>query len=1207
MKLLEILRFEVEYRLRRPATWVFLLTYIALAFMVTTGMLVEEAERAGDLHANGPAGIAGANILISMISLLITAGLFSGAALRDIETRMHPLFATSAITKTDYLGGRFTGALLVNVLLAAAVPLALMLFMQPPFVSPEFIGPFRVAAYVQPYVLLLLPNIFFTGALLFAVAVLTRRSLPVFAVAAFLFFAALLLEEVMAEQFAMGPLAALLEPFGFTALSEMGEFWTPFEKNTRLLVVEGALLWNRLLWFAVGVLILAFTRFRFRIDLHDLRGRQRRKLEVSEEAGAPVRLAASAVTPSFDSGTRLRQLFAVAGEAIRGLVLSRDLLFISLALMTMVVVLGLNLNDNFGVPLWPLTQFIAPMLGGFFPAITIALLTAFYAGELVHRERDAGLADIADANPVPDWALFLGKLVALAGMLVVLQTVLLFSGLLVQVIGGQVQFELGLYVPIVFGLHLSRYLLFAVLAMLIHVLVNNKYFGHLLAVLWYLFTLFSTRFGVEHNMLVYGKDPGWTYSDVSGFGPFLEPVFWFKAYWAGWAILLAVIGNLLWVRGRDRGFARRLRLARRRFNRTALATSIAGALVVASMGGFVYYNTNVLAGYRTSRESAELHAEYERRYGRFADAAQPTVSGTKLHVEIHPEQRVVEVRGTYALVNATREPIRSVHLFLNPAVENRAITLDRPSRMVTDDRERGHRTYELASALQPGQLLQMKFDVRFAPRGFPNSDINTSVVGNGTYFDHVGGRNPNHRRWLPLVGYQRNREIASAPLRSELGLPPRPLSPAIDDSIASHGLAGRETIAFEAVIGTAADQIGIAPGTLRRSWTANGRRYFHYATDVPIKNAFAIFSASYAVHRETYKGVRMEIFYHPTHAYNVQRMARSVRTSLDYYTRNFGPYARDQIRIVEFPRYASLAHAYPGTISYAEAFGWLTRVDEDQHFDLTSAVVAHEVAHQWWGHQVVPASVEGAGVVSEVLAQYSALMVTEKIYGRKMVERFLWNTRIEYLNRRGRPNHPEVPLLFVSAAHANLVYRKGPLAMYALRQYIGEEPLNAALRRFFDRHAAGRPPYATSLHLYAELKAATPPEYHYLLQDFMETITLWNLRTTKVSAEPAGQGLWRVTMDVEAHKLRADGSGKETEVAMNDFIEIGVYAATENASEVGEPLHLQKHRIRSGPQPIVLTVKGEPGKAGIDPDLYLIDRNWTDNIRPVTLARTSAR
>jgi hypothetical protein len=657
-------------------------------------------------------------------------------------------------------------------------------------------------------------------------------------------------------------------------------------------------------------------------------------------------------------------------------------------------------------------------------------------------------------------------------------------------------------------------------------------------------------------------------------------------------LLFAVIAGLLWIRGRDRGVATRLRLARRRFGRGAAVATALAALIVIGAGGFIFYNTNVLAGYRTPFEAAGQSAEYERRYGKFENAPQPTVTGTKLHVEIYPERRVVDVRGTYTLVNKTAAPIRTIHLFLNPEVETRALSFDRESRVVIADETLGHRTVDLAHPLERGHSLQMTFDVRFVPRGFPNRNPNTSVVRNGTYFDHDAGGGADRRRWLPLVGYQTSRELSLAHVRREHGLPPRPPS-------RMEGGAGRETITFEAVIGTSPDQTAVAPGTLLRSWNENGRRYFHYATERPVKNAFAIFSARYAVHRETWNGVLIELFYHPTHTFNVERFARSVRASLDYYTKAFGPYPHRQIRIVEFPRYANLAQAYPGTISDAEATGWLTKVDESHDFDLGSMTVAREVARQWWGFQVTPAAIEGGPAVSEVLAQYSALMVIEKLYGMDMVRRFLWNTRIEYLKQRSREDYPEVPLLDVTTNHENVVDQKGPLVMYALRQYVGEGPLNAALRRLVAAHGSGQPPLATSRDLYRELKAATPPEYHYLLKDLLETITLWNLRTTAIAAEPAGNGAWRVTLDVEAQKFRADGSGKETEVPMNDLVEIGVYG-----DATADPLYLQKHRIRSGRQRISVVVKGTPSRAGVDPQLLLIDRNWSDNLRPVMVERS---
>jgi ABC-2 type transport system permease protein len=1192
MNFLEIVRFEIDYRLRRPYTWILFAVFVAMACLLAMGMLVSEAKSAGDLHANAPSLVGMATVLVSMLGLVISAALFSEAALRDHDTRMFSLFATAPLTKTEYLAGRFVGTLLVNVLFVSVVPILLMLLMRPPLVKAELLGPFRAAAYVQPAIVFLLPNVLFTGALLFAVGVLTRRTLAVFATAAFVFLGALLGEEYIEGQRGLAPLAALIEPLGFVALSEHWEFWTTHEKNTRPLDVDASLLWNRLSWAGATAAILLFTRGRFRVNVASERRKSRRE---DQKEVSRVHFSPRPFDASFDARARIRQYFAIAGESARELLFSRDFAVIAVLMVIMVLSLGTEtVTDDFRTPFWPLTQFIAEYLVSFFPALTMALLTTFYAGELVHRERSAGLAEIADASPVPDWIIYAGKFGALGLVLVTLQVILMASALIAQLAAGYFHLEIGLYLRILFGLELADYLLLAALAMLVHVLVDNKYLGHVVVVICHLFTMFAAHFGLHHNLLVYGRAPGWTYSDISQFGPFLEPVLWFKLYWGGWALLFAVIAGLLWIRGRDRGVGTRLKLARQRFGRRAAVATALGALIVIGAGGFIFYNTNVLAGYRTPFEAAGQSAEYERRYGEFENAPQPTVTGTKLHVEIYPERRAVDVRGTYTLVNKTAAPIRTIHLFLSPEVETRRLSFDRGSRVVTADDTLGHRTVELAHAMERGHSLQMTFDVRFVPRGFPNSNPNTSVVGNGTYFDHDGRGPVNHRRWLPLVGYQASRELSLAHVRREHGLPPRPLAPSVLDSSSVEDAAGRETITFEAVIGTSPEQTAVAPGALLRSWNENGRRYFHYATERPVRNTFAIFSARYAVRRETWNGVVIELFYHPTHTFNVERFARAVRASLDYYTKSLGPYQHRQIRVAEFPRYATLAHSYPGTVAQAEATGWLTKVDESRDFDLPSMTVAQEVAHQWWGFQVMPAAIEGGPAVSEVLAQYSALMVMEKLYGMDMVRRFVWNTRVGYLNQRSKAKQPEVPLLDVTN-HANVVYQKGPLVMYALRQYLGEEPLNAALRRLVATYGSGQPPFVTSRDLYRELKVATPPEYHYLLKDLLETITLWDLRTTAIAAEPAGNGTWRVTLDVEAQKFRADGSGKETEVAMHDFVEIGVYG-----DATADPLYLQKHRIRSGRQRISVVVQGTPARAGVDPHLLLIDRNWSDNLRPST-------
>ncbi len=234
-------------------------------------------------------------------------------------------------------------------------------------------------------------------------------------------------------------------------------------------------------------------------------------------------------------------------------------------------------------------------------------------------------------------------------------------------------------------------------------------------------------------------------------------------------------------------------------------------------------------------------------------------------------------------------------------------------------------------------------------------------------------------------------------------------------------------------------------------------------------------------------------------------------------------------------------------------------------------------------------------MLSETLAWYSAMGVVEKTYGDDHLRRLLEFMREAYLTPHARAN---VPLL--RATDSLQAYRKGPFAMYALREYIGEERVNLALRRLLQKHGSGEPPLPTTLDLYRELQAVTPASLRYLLADLFEANTYWELATERVTARQAGTGSWQVTLDVQAHKVAVDSVGVETEVPMNDLVEVGVFTAAEDGA-LGKPLYLRRHRVRSGEQRITLTVPRKPARAGIDPRSLLIDVDATDNSREITL------
>jgi hypothetical protein len=679
---------------------------------------------------------------------------------------------------------------------------------------------------------------------------------------------------------------------------------------------------------------------------------------------------------------------------------------------------------------------------------------------------------------------------------------------------------------------------------------------------------------------------------MNGFGPFIGPWIWFKLYWAAWALLLVVLANLFWVRGREPGIRSRLRVARARFAGSVVRAAGVGVTLILLLGGFIFYNTNVLNDYRSPKKAGAPEAEYEKRYKRFEATPQPAITAANLRVEIYPEMPAADLRGTYRLVNRTGVAIDSIHVYTVPDVQVRSISFDRGATPVVIDEGNGYRIYALERPLQPGDSLQLAFDVSYHPRGFPNSGIPTEVVDNGTHFD---------RRKLPFIGYQPVFELTGDEARKRHGLGPRPPMRSPGDAEARQRrtmIRGEDRVRVTTVIGTAADQTAITSGVLRKNWTENGRRYFQYDTEQPASFGATIQSGRYAVLEDRWQGVELRIYHHPGHRFTLDRQMRGMKSALAYYTAQFGPYPANHLSIVEFPRYGNFGIAHRYMIGFAED-AFLSRVKAGQ-VDMPFYGTAHEVAHQWWGGEVKGAMVRGHGFLSESLANYSAMMATETTYGLQAARRVYDFQMERYLLGRATQAR-EVPLLDVED-QPYINYRKGAIAMYTLRGYIGEERVNAALRRYLDANRAGIPPYPTSRDLYRELRAETPDSLEYLLSDWFEHVTLWEVKTEWAHVALTGTGSYDVTINLLAKKVRADSVGNETPVPMNDLVEIGVFAPAGEDGGLGAPLYLKQHRIQSGQQTIRITVSGKPSRAGIDPYRKLIDRQRDDNIVDVTVA-----
>ncbi len=1206
MKFLAIFRFELSYQLRRAWPWAFFAVLLVLDFMMARDNSLAEALY-DDFFVNSPFAIAKTAVVGGLVWLMVAAAVAGEAAARDVATGMQPLTYTTPVSKAEYLGGRFLAALVLNVLILLAVPAGIMLAVYWPGVPAEAIGPFRPPAYLTAFGFLVLPNAFFATAIQFSLAARTGRPMAAYLGSLLLFFAGFFVATYFVW-FVARDLGMMMDPIGVNfILDKLSHEWTTIEKSRRLILLEGTVLRNRLLWLGVGLVTVAFTYLRFRFAHRDesrwLKWWTRRRdariatrlLSNSprREAESTGSIAIGADAQVFGWSLHARQTIAIAGASFRSIAKSWPglAMLAGIPLLTVPVVADqMSLN---GVPLIPTTtqvlqELTAPLSAELSRWMIVPLLTVFFAGELVWRERDAGLGEITDAMPGTEWPRFLGQFIGLGIVLVVFVALLALAGMVAQAILGYHNFEPGLYVKVMFGLQLPEYLLFVVLALVAHVAVDQKYIGHLVATIGSVVIALASMFGLEHNLLIYGAGPGWSYTDMSGFGLSIRPWLWFKLYWAGWALLLAVGATLIWVRGRESSIAMRLRLARRRFDGTAIRAAAAAMALVVTLGGFIFYNTNMLNTYATDADRTSLLAGYEQRYKRYESIPQPQVTANRLRVEIYPSLHEARIRGSYSLVNASGVAIDSLHVATAAGAKPDSLSFDRGAALVLVDDERGYRIYDLVTPLQPGESLRLDFEMHFQSRGFSNRGIDPSVVPNGSSFSN---------RSFPDIGYQQGRELVSASDRRVHGLAPRPVVRSLYDVNARKMGAGR--ITTDAIVGTDADQVAVAPGELRRTWSEGGRRYFHYIADSDAGTEQAFFSAQYALHETQSNGVTIQVFHHPGHTANLERMLRSVGASLAYYTTHFGPYRYGTLSVVERPGNGTGMHADAGMISHAEGFSLWSPKDGAGGLDLPSAIVAHEMGHGWG---VPYAVVEGVPVMSESLAWYMGMQVLRSNYGDAQLRHLMSFMREPYPYspiRRGEP--------LLRGLDPYMSYRRGPFALNALAQYIGTDRVNTAIRRVFEKHASGTPPLATTLDLYSELQAVTPDSLRYLLHDLFEVNTFWELKAHRVTAEKTPSGAWEVTLRVEARKVVADSAGVETRLPIDEWLPVGVFARGERGDELSAPLYVQMHRIRSGEQTIIVTVPREPSLAGIDP-YHVLDweeREDDDNIEKVKIERAS--
>lgn len=1193
--LTDVIRFEWRYHTRQVSFIAAALFFAGFGFALTaTGF------GPANVHVNSPYAIAQSLGMVSLAAVFAIAIFCANSVVRDREHHFEEIVFSTSVEKFPYLFGRFAGSFLAAFTVFSATAIGMMIAALLPLHDASRVGPFSITPYLWTLLVLVLPGMLVAGVVLFGIATLTRSVLAsvVGAVAIYIFYFA-------AAAFTNSPLmagsangassaagASLLDPFGLSAFFEQTRYWTPAIRNTRLIALTGNFLINRIVWLAFAAIAwgVVYKHFSFRVMAKAVHpdGERSEHVRISGATARAVTIGTTrAVSPeilirpplrSGGSGLTVgpvgwRPLLAATRIELRSVL--RSIPFILLALLwaglAAMEILADVAGGEYGAAFYPTTSLVLGTLRQPLGLVATVIII-YYSAELVWRERSVGMAEIINATPASNAVFVFSKWVALSAMIGVLIATGLGVGVIIQLTRGFHAFHPALLLAFATTLAIPL-MIFSMAAVLIQTLSPSKYFGLFAVLVAGVLIQAGNALGIEHPLLTFAGAPPLQYTEMNGFGASMTPFLWFMALWTTIGLLFLLVASALWRRPSGGSVFRAI--AKNTDKRIAAIL----ATIAVALAAFIFYNTNILNHWTSNAASLDWSADYERTYRASATMPKPHIVSLVADVALYPNERRYKVTGRYDLVNDGTSPI--IDVLVSVPRDARVTGLAIPNANVTRNERIATYDVQFAHPLQPNEHATLQFDIAYEHPGFTGKTADTSIAANGSFITPA--------RCFPILGYRRGYEIGDPIERKKRGLPP-----AAGEETDIEDL-GVEWTNIDVTLSTASDQIALAPGRLIKDWTANSRRYFHYRSDAPIHNNLIFSSARYAVARAAAGKTQIEVYYDPAHRYNVDRILAAAADSIRIFENAFGPYPQSQLRIAEAPAYARFGGlAMPGLVFLSESRAFLIDARDPSQIDLVTRRTAHEVAHQWWGHSVTPAVIPGASTIIESLPRYSELLVLDKRYGRAQVRRSLQFELDRYLAGRAADDKTEVPLTRVTD-QAYLYYGKGAIVMNALKELLGEETLNRALRSFVA--AQSGPAHQPKIDdLLQSIEVVTPPENRALVNEWTRDVILYDLSMTSVNTRRLPDGRFEVTMQVNVHKSRAD----ERELPVDESIEIGIFATDPDVASANDILHLAAHPLHNGANTITVIVDKQPSYAAIDPYLTRIDRNRFDNVKSVT-------
>lgn len=1144
---LDLLGFEWQYH-RQQLTF-----KLAVPIFFVMGLMLGFANfGALEAHANAPITITYALTILSLGAPILMALIAGGAILRDHEYRMEPIIFATSMTHFQFITSRFAGLILCGCIAVMPAFIGLALSHALPFQPADAIGDGRFGAYLWAMSTMVWPNVLFSGAIIFATASLTKSAPATYIGGIFLYilyFVGSMLgnSPLMASSSSLSleqaRSASILDPYGMVAIIEQTRFWTPLEKNSEFLVLEGPLLLNRLLVVGLSLCIFVCTYKLFKFRQPKAGKSKKQPSEPNDHAVVtPSFILCAKPTPnhflSFISQTKLN---------LRTLLLG--LPFFAFLLLW-IFFIGMDLferKDLLGQPIMPLTSILLePVIE---PLLKFGvLIMVFYAAELVWHHRRVGISTILDTYPCPNSVFWASHFTALAGMVLVFITITFSMILCFQF--GNGSWEINWRFLVVIGLQTGASLVLAsILATVIIRRIPSKYGG--MAVSFLLIILFSGFIlrrnpGLEHPMLRFGYTMPNIMSDMAGSGYHFLANLTFLGFWASIAGVLALVSLRFWKRGLD--------VTPRNTQKSIMLSGFVCCLAALGFGSILFYQLNIKHTYFHREAGLEWQQRYEERYAKLETLPQPTLMHVEATAHLEPSKRFLEFSGTLTFENQQDVPLTQAWVGTSNAIEIGHLIVQ-GAVLDTTDSTYNHYLFQFEQPLKPGDQFQLQFKGDVIRSSFSSMDRENYILPKASYVEL--------EKLLPFFGFASNRTIHNPKTRKRRNMPPRNRFAAVTEA---QNLPN-DWASFSLTVSTQKDHTVIAPGDLTRTWTEKNRQYFTFSSPKPLPLGLGIASGVYEKKTTRLGNIQVEYYYSPSQPYHRDHILDMAAKTLQAGMETYGPYPFEQLKIAVIPSFSNAVGgtAYPGTVFLVEDRVILVKSPPDA-LDIVGRIVAHEVGHQWWGKQLNPAAVEGRGMLTEMMAVYTEFLVTEPENGMTDSLRYLDKCAELYFLLRSYERDHERSLHRVNF-QPYVYYFKGAHVAYNLRQLLGAPLFHRFLKRFLETHSYPHHPVTDDF--MTMLLEMAPESSHAKIRQLLQQVVIFNLQARTATLKPSPTGQYELILSLRATQTSTVNGSLPLDMPLDDYLEIGLYQGTElveikrvSLTQINQTISLQtEHRI----------------------------------------------